>query len=108
MTMIPIVIAARGTVTKGLEQRLGNKRTSEDHPNYSINKIGQNTEKSSGDLRRIAVSQTLVKNHQLTLMWNTQNSKKITFQNNILNITSIIDSQITELIQYSHVRYHKV
>ena len=28
----------------------GNKRTSRDHPNYSIVKIGQNTEKSPGDL----------------------------------------------------------
>ena len=35
----------------------GNKRTSEDHPNYSIVKIDQNTEKSPGDLRRLAVTQ---------------------------------------------------
>ena len=44
--------------------RVGNKRTNGDHPNYSIIMIGQNTEKSPGDLRRLAVSQTLVKNHQ--------------------------------------------
>ena len=31
-------------------------------------KIGQNTEKSPGDLRRFAVSQTSVKSHQLTLL----------------------------------------
>ena len=30
---------------------LGNKRTSGDHPNYSIVAINQNTEKSPGDLR---------------------------------------------------------
>ena len=33
--------------------RLGNKRTSGEHPNYSIMKISQNTEKSPGDLRRL-------------------------------------------------------
>ena len=42
-----------------------NKRTSGDHPNYNIVEIGQNTEKSSGDLRRIAVTQTSVEDHQL-------------------------------------------
>ena len=46
----------------------GNNRTSGDHPNYSILEIGQNIEKSPRDLRGLAVSQTPVKNHQLTLM----------------------------------------
>ena len=36
---------------------LGNKRTRGDHPNYSIIKISLNTEKSPGDLRRLAVTQ---------------------------------------------------
>ena len=39
-----------------------------DHPNYYIIENGQNTEKSPGDLRRLAVAQTPVKNHQLMLM----------------------------------------
>ena len=47
---------------------LGNKRASGDHLNYSILEIGQNTEKSHGDLRRLAVTQTPVKKHQLTLV----------------------------------------
>ena len=51
--------------------RLGNKRTSGDQPNYSIIKIGQNTAKSPRDLRRLALTQTPVENHQLTLMWKT-------------------------------------
>ena len=34
-----------------------------------IIKIGQNTEKSPGDLSRLAVTQTLVENYQLTLVW---------------------------------------
>ena len=47
------------------------RRTSRDHPNFNIIRNGQNTEKSPGDLRRIAVTQTPVKNHQLKLMWKT-------------------------------------
>ena len=39
-----------------------------DHPNYRIIGNSQNTEKSPGDLRRLAVTQTPVKNHQLKLM----------------------------------------
>ena len=51
--------------------RLGNKRTSGDDPNYCIIKIGQNSEKISGDLRRLVVSQTPVKKHQLMLVRKT-------------------------------------
>ena len=71
VTIIPIVIGAFGTVTKGLLKGLedfGSWRTSGDNPNYSIIENGQNTEKSPGDLSRLAVSQTQVKNHQLTQM----------------------------------------
>ena len=46
-------------------------RTSGGHPIYSIIENGQNTEKSPGDLRRLAVTQTPVKYHQLKLMWKT-------------------------------------
>ena len=42
------------------------KRTNGDLPNYSIIIIGQNTEESPGDLGRLAVTQTPVKNYQLT------------------------------------------
>ena len=47
---------------------LGSRRTSGDHPNYYIIENGQNTEKSPGDLKKLAVTQTPVKDHQLTLM----------------------------------------
>ncbi len=47
---------------------LGSWWMSGDHPNYSIFEKGQNTEKSPGDLRGLAVAQTPVKDHQLTLM----------------------------------------
>ncbi len=49
VTIIPIVIGAFGTVTKG-PGRFGSWRPSGDHPNNSIIEDGQNTEKSSGDL----------------------------------------------------------
>ena len=42
---------------------LRNNGTNRDHPNYSIVQIGLNTEKSPGDLRRLAVTQTSVKDH---------------------------------------------
>ena len=45
---------------------LGNKRTSGDHPNYSFIEIGQNAEKSPGDLIRLSVDQTPERNHRLT------------------------------------------
>ena len=51
--------------------RLENKRTWGDHPNDIIIKISPNTEKSSGNLRRLAVTQTPVEDHQLTLVWKT-------------------------------------
>ena len=56
---------------------LGNKRTNGDHPNYSIVEIGRNTEKSRGDLRRLAVIQIPVRNHQETLVWKTLKREKI-------------------------------
>ena len=42
---------------------LGSCRTSKDHANDSIIENGQNSEKSPGDLRRLAVTQTPVKDH---------------------------------------------
>ena len=58
---------------------VGNWRTSRAYHNYRISKIVQNTEKSPGDLRRLAVTQTPVKDHQLTLMWKTRKKNKNKF-----------------------------
>ena len=41
---------------------VGSWRTSEDHPNDCITENGQDTEKSPGDLRRLIVPQTPMKN----------------------------------------------
>ena len=49
-------------------RELGNKRTSGDHPNYYITKTSHNTEKSPGDLLRLDVTQTPVRNYQLGLV----------------------------------------
>ena len=61
VTIIPFMIGASGTGTKGLLKQLENL------------KVGgrMNTENSSGDLRRLAVTQTPVKDHQLPLRWKT-------------------------------------
>ena len=48
--------------------RLGSWLSGRDYPNDSIAEYDQNTEKSPGDLKRLAVTQTPVKNHQLILM----------------------------------------
>ena len=72
VTIIPIVISAFGTVTKGFTKGtrgLGGWRTSGDHPNDSIIENGQNTKKSPGNLRRLAIIQTPVKKHRQTLKW---------------------------------------
>ena len=49
-------------------RRLGNWKTSGDLPNYSIIKIDQNTEKSPGDLKRLAVNQFPLED-QLSVVW---------------------------------------
>ena len=66
--IVPIVIGACGTESKGLLNGFKSWRTCGDHPNYIIIDNGQNTVKSPGDLRRLAITQTPVKDHQLKLM----------------------------------------
>ena len=59
---------------------LRNKRTIENHPNYSIIGISQNTKMNHGDLRKLAVTYSPVRSHQLTLVWKTR--KGLTNNNN--------------------------
>ena len=51
-----IIIGTHETTLKGLlrEEKVGTRRTSRDHSNYSIIEIGQHTETSPEDLRRLA------------------------------------------------------
>ena len=64
--------------------KVGNRRISWNHPSYSIGEIGQNIEKSPGDLRRLDVSQTLVNDQQLMPVWKTR--KEFNNKNNNNNI----------------------
>ena len=71
MTIISIVIGVSCYSHQRIIKGTGGlvyKRTSGDYPNNYIFENGQNTEKSPGDLRRLAITQTSVKDHQLTLM----------------------------------------
>ena len=44
--------------------RIGNQRKNQEYPDHCIVKISSNIEKSSGDLRKLAVTQTPVNDHQ--------------------------------------------
>ena len=48
--------------------KFGIKNMCEDHPNSSVIKIDQNIKKSPGDLKRFAVTQTPIEEHQLMLV----------------------------------------
>ena len=69
VTIIPIVISDFGTVTKGLLKGLEDLEVGSRVETIQT----KATEKSPGDLRRLAVTYTPVKDHQLTLMWKTLN-----------------------------------
>ena len=64
--------------TRNSHKRLGkgtggvrNWRTSRDYVNYMMFEIGRNTEKSPGDLWKLVVTETSLKDHELTLVWGT-------------------------------------
>ena len=67
--------------------------------NDSIVEIGQNTEKSPGDLRRLAVTQTPVENHQLTLMCQTLKDNNNNNNNNNNN-----DNNNNNAIRTDHIK----
>ena len=52
-------------------RRVGNWRRNQDHRNYSVSEIGQNIENRLEDLRRLAVTQTPVKDCHLMLVQKT-------------------------------------
>ena len=65
VTIVPILIGAFSTVTKGFLKGLEDLEVSgRDHPNNSIIENGQNTEKSPVDLR-FSVTHSPVKDHRL-------------------------------------------
>ena len=48
--------------------RTGNQRKNRDHQKHNIVKIGQNTGKSLGNLKKLAVTQNPARDHPLTLV----------------------------------------
>ena len=77
VTIVPIVIGAFGTITKGLLKGLedlevgGRVETIQMTASLRTARVLRRVLETWGDLRRLAVTQTPVKNHQLTLMWKT-------------------------------------
>ena len=77
VTIVPIVIGALGTVIKGLLKGLedlevgGRVETIQTTGLLRMARILRRVLETWGDLRRLAVTQTPVKNHQQTLMWKT-------------------------------------
>ena len=71
VTMIVTVIGAFWYCDQRIAKSIGalrNHGTDGDCQNYSITKIGQNTEKSPGDFSRFVVTKTPVRDSQLTLI----------------------------------------
>ena len=64
--MIPIVVGALGKIYRKSWKSKGKWKLN------SIIKIGQNTEKNPGDLRRLAVTKTPLEDHQLKLIGKTR------------------------------------
>ena len=97
VTIIPIVIGAFGTVTKGLLKGLEDLAT-EWRPSKQQH-YWKRPEKSPGDLRRLAVTQSPVKYHQLTLMRKTFMSKPNNNNNNnsVLWQQKSVWNRLTEL-----------
>ena len=71
MTVIPIVTGDLSTITKTLVQELDDLKIKGRVETISVIKIGQNTEKSPRNLKRLVITQTPVNNHQLTQVWKT-------------------------------------
>ena len=69
------VAVAFWMVPKSLKntERMWNPRLNRSYLDHSTAEIGKNTQRSPGDLRRLAVTQIPVKDHHLKLMWKTWN-----------------------------------
>ena len=68
VTVIPFVVGAFGIVTKGQEQGLEDMEIrGRGETIQTTALLRQNTKKSTGDLKRLDVTQTPAKNHWLTL-----------------------------------------
>ena len=71
LTIVPIVIGALGTVTKELLKGLEDLEVGGGVETIQTTALLRTARILRRVLRRLAVSQTPVKNHQLILMWKT-------------------------------------
>ena len=58
---------SRGLVKKKKNEGIGNQRKNRNYPDYTILKIDYNSQRSPGELGRLAVTQIPTKNYQLNL-----------------------------------------
>ena len=68
LRVIPIVIGGLGMVFKDLVKGIRgneNQKNNQKHPKYNTVEIGLNTEKFPEDQKRLVVTQTPAKDHQL-------------------------------------------
>ena len=78
VTMIPTVIGALVSPQRIVTRTGGHgiNGTDGDNPNNCITENGQNTDKSPGDLRRLAVTQTPVEKPSVITVKNSQDMAK--------------------------------
>ena len=69
---------------------------SRNHPNYSIAEVGHNTVTIPGDLRKLAVTQALGKDHWQTMVW--KNMFNNNNNNNIKQMDHLISARPAELV----------
>ena len=84
---------------------LGNNGMGGDCPNYSIDEIGQNTEKSLGDSRRLVVIQTPGRNRQQALMRKT---RKGVNNNNNYWMEKVIHWNLSKKQKFHHIPLHQM
>ena len=70
---------------------------SQDHPNYNIAEIGQYSEKRFGNMRRLSVIQTPVKDYQLTFVCEKLAMSYMIERNRIASI-DLVETEIKLLI----------
>ena len=74
VTVIPTVISVLGTILKGLESGLEELKIRGRFETIQTAALLRSTEKNPGDLWKLVVAQTPVKEHQLTLVWKICNN----------------------------------
>ena len=91
-TVIPFAIGVLETVPKSLKRRLAELETGgriETIKTTTLLRSARIMRNSPRDVRRLAVTQTLVKNHQLTLVWKTCQMENNNNNNNNVTLWSL-------------------